>query len=431
MLNGVRKTVQEETTTEELTGEYRICVAAPYKTVDGPNISLCEAELLGWILGDGSIRESSCTSGRTSQAGGRKRGLRVTIWQAKKVGVERLRVLLRDIDHVERSRRGNASYFDLSPSYSRGLFQRAGYHSGELDAFVLRLSHAQRAAFVEGVFGAEGYTDSEGGKHIGQNSGEKLEAIRLAILLLGFSPSKTVNDTRGNAVNYDVRFRQPFVTGQRIVKRPVHSAPVWCIKTELGSWVMRQGDTMSITGNTLYGISGRALFDQFRMMGAGANWSVKKCEKLIADWLDLYSGLKRYIAQASKEVRRDGGIVRDEWGMMRYIPGIFHYDRGVVEAAARVAVSHRVQGGAQGMIQNSMRWLRPRIAQMQAEGHNVGWNMQIHDEVILYFPPELWGRMNTLVMTALTRHHGVSRDAMGGVPVDANGHMGWHWGDLK
>lgn len=38
-----------------------------------------------------------------------------------------------------------------------------------------------------------------------------------------------------------------------IRKAELQRQPVWCIRTPHGSWVMKQGDTVTITGNTLYG----------------------------------------------------------------------------------------------------------------------------------------------------------------------------------
>lgn len=178
----------------------------------------------------------------------------------------------------------------------------------------------------------------------------------------------------------------------------------------------------------LYGISGPALYAQFRMMGTAAGWSEQKCTKLIEDWLDIYPDIRRYIAKCAEDARRAGGVIRDEWGMMRHIPGLFHYDRGVKAAAERIAMSHRVQGGAQGMIQNSMRWIDKRVRELRAEGEEIGWVLQIHDEIILHFPEELWPRIDAIVREGLTKHHGVKNMR---VPVDANGNMGKHWGELK
>jgi len=176
----------------------------------------------------------------------------------------------------------------------------------------------------------------------------------------------------------------------------------------------------------VYGISGSGLYAQLRMMG-GEDWSVQKCDDLIEKWLDSYPGVRAYIHDARRRVRQTG-VVRDCWGMPRYLPGAWSSDRKIRAEAERTAVSHEVQGGAQGMIQNSMRWLRPIIRDMQRAGMGVHWVLQIHDEIVLRFDEELWDAMNALVIEALTEHHGVDRPK---VPIEAEGNHSKSWGGLK
>lgn len=176
----------------------------------------------------------------------------------------------------------------------------------------------------------------------------------------------------------------------------------------------------------VYGISGMGLYDQFLMMGA-KGWSVEKCDKLIEDWLKVYPGVREYKEKVKRALYKDG-VARDMWGMMRYLPGIWSDDRKTRSEAERTAVSHEIQGGAQGMIQNSMRWLKPHIREMQELGMNVTWALQIHDELIFRFDEELWPLMNSLVHTALTKHHGLPNPK---VPIQSSGTFGASWGDLK
>lgn len=175
----------------------------------------------------------------------------------------------------------------------------------------------------------------------------------------------------------------------------------------------------------LYGQESVGLMIQLWKLGL-TEWTEIRCAKLIRDWLALYEGVAEYRRQVAREVR-ETGYVRDCWGMYRYLPGIRHKDRAVASEAGRIAVSHRVQGGAQGMIQRSMGYLAPQILELQKAGLNVRWVLQTHDELMLRFDEELWDTVDGLVMTALTEHCGIELS----VPVEAEGKMSRTWGGLK
>jgi len=174
----------------------------------------------------------------------------------------------------------------------------------------------------------------------------------------------------------------------------------------------------------IYGISASGLQTYLRKQGI--YWSLGKCSQMIRKWLDLHKGVDLYCKQVVKETQKTG-MVRDHWGMIRYLPGIWSEDSHVRSEAERIAVSHKIQGGAQGMIQHSMTYLKPKIWEMQDRGLNVHWCLQMHDEVILRFDEDLWEELNELVLEALIWHCGISLS----VPVEAEGHRSSTWAGLK
>lgn len=174
----------------------------------------------------------------------------------------------------------------------------------------------------------------------------------------------------------------------------------------------------------VYGEQASGLHDQLRMLGL-EGWDIKSCEKLIKEVMKLF-GIGDYIKSVISKARVDG-YVRDHWGMYRYLPQLYSDDPKLSAEAGRHAVSHRIQGGAQGMIQNSMRWLAPHIRQLQQSGLNIKWRLQIHDELIFSFDEWMWDLINPLVLEALTVHCGIKLR----VPVLADGAMAKNWGDLK
>lgn len=178
---------------------------------------------------------------------------------------------------------------------------------------------------------------------------------------------------------------------------------------------------------TVYGLQDEGLLDQLRMNGA-EGWTKQSCGKLIRSIFEMYPGLAKYIKDASSElVKTKDARITDHWGMPRYLPAIWSSDYKESAEAGRHAVSHKIQGTAQGLIQKSIIWLRPIIRDMQLSGLNVKWRLQVHDEIILSFDRELWDMLNDLVIDALTNHCGMELR----VPVKAEGAMGKSWNLLK
>ena len=173
-------------------------------------------------------------------------------------------------------------------------------------------------------------------------------------------------------------------------------------------------------------IQGAGLYDQLRMFGC-EGWDEESSANLIEQWLDVYKGVRRYLADCRKLVR-EKGYVRDQWGMIRYLPGVWSEDRKVAAEAERTASSHLIQAGAQGMIQNSMLWMKPKIRRLQLMGHSVHWVIQIHDEVILRLEEGLHDIVKALTLKALTQYHGVYKIR---VPIEAEWKTATTWGGLK
>ncbi len=170
------------------------------------------------------------------------------------------------------------------------------------------------------------------------------------------------------------------------------------------------------------GIQGPGLFDQIRQSGA-KGWSVERCDKLIRDVLNLRPGVKQYMNKCGAECERNAGLVLDRWGMPRYLPGILSdakYDRF---EAQRQSHSHKIQGGAQGLIQNAMAWIYPRLA---IYGDAVRWILQIHDELILEVMKGLEEEVNAIMLEGLTQHGAKLR-----VPVLSSGGFGPNWAELE
>lgn len=190
----------------------------------------------------------------------------------------------------------------------------------------------------------------------------------------------------------------------------------------------------------IYGMAAKALQAQLRMLKPPIFWDEDKCEQALKDWYQLYKGVKDYQSRVVAEARRLG-YVRDYSGMYRYLPALNSRDYKARLEAERHAVSHKVQGLAQTMIQNSMLWIDENLIEPCAQGafeglgpNGIGspevyWLLQIHDEVMTECDESdsTWELVDSMIVEGLTQHSGIKLR----VPVLADGHRAKRWGELK
>lgn len=179
----------------------------------------------------------------------------------------------------------------------------------------------------------------------------------------------------------------------------------------------------------LYGMQGPGLLDLFRSFGL-ENWPLEECERLIGEIFKIYPGLKDTIWRVEQETKRTG-MVRDLYGHIRYLPGIWSAKRGEANEAARQAFSHVIQATAQGQMQNAMASLRSPIREMQERGLFVKWCLQIHDEIIMRTKRWLVPVVAGVLGEAMTQKYGGPRGLKLNVPVLVEAHSGTKWLDLK
>lgn len=127
-----------------------------------------------------------------------------------------------------------------------------GKYTGKWSERILQMSHAERVAFLEGFMIADGYYHEHKQRPVwrwAQNDGELFEAALLASYLV-HDGNVTVADNDGKQkVKVVTLCRNARITGQRMLKEFAGVQDVWCPQTKLGSWVMRQGNCITITGN--------------------------------------------------------------------------------------------------------------------------------------------------------------------------------------
>lgn len=183
----------------------------------------------------------------------------------------------------------------------------------------------------------------------------------------------------------------------------------------------------TINYGIVYGIGPLGLQTQLRILKVIATRD--ECAKMIHRVLhEVYPGISAYMKRVALDTANDPrACVRDYWGMPRYLPGIWSDSDYTRAEAEREAVSHTIQGTAQGMIQNSMRWLREPIETLQDSGCDVHWSLEVHDELLLECEANMCDTVSGLVIEGLTRHSGIELR----VPIESSGTTAESWGGLK
>lgn len=257
--DGTRALIEEFCTTEELSKEHRIILAAPFDQPHGVPINDDEAAILGWLLSDGSLRVNYVEGG-PSQAGGTKRMVTGEIRQSVKKYAAVIDDLLvrNDVPHKRYMRDSQPDYvvWNLHGPWVRDLIRRAGsFYDTWPDAaiFAASLSSSQASAMLNAMQLADG-------KPFTKTKSWQIELVSVLTYMAGeVSTERWEQPTAAWSKKMvgKVYSTRPFLTGQRITKEPVGEGPVWCVTTELGTWTMRvpdeRGSRIVLTGNSIYG----------------------------------------------------------------------------------------------------------------------------------------------------------------------------------
>ena len=393
----------EYTTPESLKSEHKIVLSAPAITERVLDITADEAGIVGWLITDGCVQWARAT-GRTSQARGSRRGNRAVIYQAKPAGRDAVERLLKDIPHtvdVRAPRRPGwlpEHAYALAPDWVRSLWSRARLFEYSLERWVLLLDPDQRAAFVRAACLAEGSQSPCGVWAVGQNVGDKQRAIQLAAHLEGYDVRvrRHVADSRATAAHVSMLLARGHVTGQRLRRTNAGHGPVWCVRTELKTWTMRQRDQIMLTSNTLYGAGPKRLATTLGLA------STEEARSIIDGFFGAYPALESYI----RATQRDTEIISLSGRRTAIDPD-----------KAYASTNYHIQGTARDLFADAL--LRLRAA---------GWGdalwLVIHDEIIMQVPQDRADAARAALEHAMTC---VFRD----IPITARATvLGPRWGQL-
>lgn len=178
----------------------------------------------------------------------------------------------------------------------------------------------------------------------------------------------------------------------------------------------------------IYGGGASNLFDQFRSNNI-RGYNLQDCKKFRQDWFKIYNGVDRYVKRIIFESKQTEYSEENYSGMIRYVPGINSGESSIESEEGRIAVSQKVQGLATTMLRNSATYLMPQL-QILADCGELDpefFRLSVHDELVFIVNKGEEEILEPLVIHALTKKSGI--DLI--VPIEAESHFGYTWGECK
>ena len=273
----------------------------------------------------------------------------------------------------------------VSPDFPRDLWERCGLDERSPVEFVAALSSAAVAAFAQAAWEAAGDIDQRGAKIRAQNEGPVFDAFALAVFLTGHSPVFCSNGAFEGTEDKSIRFGKPYVAGHRLTLTERPNAPVWCLRTGLGSWVMRQGGQIALTGNSvLYGAGPATMVRRYQIP------NLRMAKALLDAFYRSYPRVQPWKDRVLAEARgrRKRGVdpyVLTILGRKRRLPELMWGDKELRSAAERQAISVTISGSAADLFKVIMVECYWNLLE-QSWGDRAHILMTVHDELVVEVP---------------------------------------------
>lgn len=251
-------------TMEEANTEHNIIIAGEYKGGTS-EVNVLEAELIGWILSEGTIEWAPISNG-PSTSGGRKRGVKLSIAQSEHCFANEIRQLLAEMDcdyHEYYKCYGNGRRivnFTIRSAWARNFLdkimdgQRVGKHIFNWSQWMLRLTSDSRKSLLRTFWMGDGQVKNwkQASLVLSQNDGAISDMIQLAYFLEGriVTVSKKIKSNSNSCRGIRASSRS-HITCQRIIRSELGKQDTFCITTTNGTFIMRQNGFMMVTGNCL------------------------------------------------------------------------------------------------------------------------------------------------------------------------------------
>lgn len=184
-----------------------------------------------------------------------------------------------------------------------------GKYNIDWEQEVLNMSQSERRSFLHGFMIADGcYIGNRW--HWSQNRGNLAEAALLASYLVhdGFI-NVNERDSHNTKMIQVILNKKSHCTLTTATYESIGVQEVWCPITDLGSWVMRQGDYITLTGNCFYAMIFGA-FDKKLGKTATPNGTEEDGKKARDAIYKTAIGLERAVQEAKDEFKHNKGRLR-------------------------------------------------------------------------------------------------------------------------
>lgn len=149
--------------------------------------------------------------------------------------------------------------------------------------------------------------------------------------------------------------------------------------------------------------------------------SRQEAKKVIQDYYNTYSGIRRYMEEIPFKAR-EHGYVRSLYGRKRPLPGIADRNYNIRNRAEREAINMPIQGTASDIVKIAMLKVDQAIKREKLRARMI---MQIHDELLLEAPDEEAKQVAKIVKREM--ESAVVLD----VPLEVEVGIGDNWMDAK
>lgn len=296
-------------TPKDFTTEHNILLTAPYI---GGNSSVTEDEafLMGMILSDGGIAWSKLSE-KTSASNGKRKEARVSISQSLNKFHQDItdcldRLGLQYGTYLKKVANGNhIKFYWLKKSDGRTFLDKVvGIRKDKKDVnwskWVITLSRPALIRFYEGFYLGDGCVTTKR-ETITQNKGNLLDCISIAAQLTGRGAITTF-DKKPNCASVNVK-KYKHIGCNKLKRKSLGVQDSFCLSTNNGTFIIRQGEFQGITGNCIYGAQPKKLA---KMLGCSeakakqlfnAYWEAVPALKELKDSVEKYweSTGKKYI----------------------------------------------------------------------------------------------------------------------------------------
>ncbi|MEK6323159.1 MAG: DNA polymerase I [Acidobacteriota bacterium] len=146
-----------------------------------------------------------------------------------------------------------------------------------------------------------------------------------------------------------------------------------------------------------------------------------QAKKVIEDYYQTYTGVRRYMEETPKQVR-ESGVARTIFGRIRPIPDINNRSHALRARAEREAINAPIQGTAADLVKMAMIRVYERLRREKLGARMI---LQVHDELLLEVPDNEIDRTTEVVREEMESVHPLA------VPLVVDVGVGKNWMEAK